>query len=127
MKSIFVILALLLPTSTFVSHQSKWIPAKNYLLLAEHKKVFNVINTWVSFRYQTDFYNYDFEYAIKETELGFKAEVMPLYIGKDGKYAYMIDGDMCIDLDSKFNLVQAYQCGFPPYPDLTIKRKSPTD
>jgi hypothetical protein len=122
MKSIFVILALLLPTFTFVSHQSKWIPVKNYLFLAEHKKVFNIIKTWASFRYQTDFENYDFEYAINETELGFKAEVTPLFISKNGKYAYMIDGEMCIDLDSKFNLVQEYQCGFPPYPDVSTKK-----
>jgi hypothetical protein len=52
--------------------------------------------------------------------------LMPLHIGEDGKYAYMIDGDMCIDLDSKFNLIQVYQCGFPPYPDLTAKKKSLT-
>jgi hypothetical protein len=103
-----------LSSFAFGGYESKWIPKKPYEFNSEDKDTLIFAKNWASSRYNTNKDKYDFEYTVRKLNSGFRLEVTPLYIGPNGKYLYMIDGEMCLDLDEGRKLVQAYQCAFPP-------------
>lgn len=110
----FLVFVTSLSSFAFVSYESKWIPKKSYIFNTEDKDVLIVAKSWASSKYNTDKVKYDFEYSVRKLDAGFRLEVTPLHIGPDGKYLYMIDGEMCLDLNGGRQLVQVYQCAFPP-------------
>ena len=73
------------------------------------------LKKWATEKYLIKNKNYDFEYAIEKSSIGFNAEVTPLYIDSDGKYLYMVDGEMCLNINGELKIIESYQCAFPPY------------
>lgn len=112
----FIVFALSLSLFAFFgTDESKWIPKKPDVLSAEEKDVLVVAKNWARNRYNSDEEKIDFEYAIRKLDAGFRVEVRPRHIGSDGKYYYVVDGQMCLDLNEERKLIEAYQCAFPPF------------
>lgn len=116
MKFICAFLLFVISSSSlaFISYESKWIPKKSYTLNTADKDVLIVAKSWASSNYNVNKEKYDFEYAVRKLNAGFRLEITPLYIGSDGKYLYMVDGEMCLDLNRERKVVMVYQCAFPP-------------
>ncbi|WP_212677712.1 hypothetical protein [Undibacterium rivi] len=116
MKFIWAFLLFVTSSSSFafVSYESKWIPKKSYVLNTADKDVLIVAKSWASSHYNVNKEKYDFEYSVRKLDAGFRLEITPLHIGLDGKYLYMIDGEMCLDLNRGRKVVLVYQCSFPP-------------
>lgn len=111
----FIVFALSLSLFAFFgTDESKWIPKKPDVLSAEEKDVLVVAKNWALNRYNSHKEKIDFEYAIRKLDVGFRVEINPRLIGADGDY-YVVDGQMCLDLDKERKLIEAYQCAFPPF------------
>jgi len=110
----FLLVATSSSSFAFVRYESKWIPKKSYILNTADKDVLIVAKSWASGNYSTNKEKYDFEYSVRKLDTGFRLEITPLFIGSDGKYLYMTDGEMCLDLNRRRKLVLVYQCTFPP-------------
>lgn len=112
----FIVFALSLSLFAFFgTDESKWIPKKPDVLSAEEKDVLVVAKNWTLNRYNSHKEKIDFEYAIRKLDVGFRVEINPRLIGADGEYYYVVDGQMCLDLDKERKLIEAYQCAFPPF------------
>lgn len=112
----FIVFALSLSLFAFFgTDESKWIPKKPDVLSAEEKDVLVVAKNWALNRYNSVKEKIDFEYAIRKLDVGFRVEINPRLIGADGEYYYVVDGQMCLDLDKERKLIQAYQCALPPF------------
>jgi glyoxylate carboligase len=88
---------------------------KSYKPQAEHEKVLVALKEWTSVKYGARSGKYDFEYAIEKLGTGFKARVTPLHINAEGKYLYIIDGEMCLNINGDLKIIESYQCAFPPF------------
>ena len=112
----FLVFALSLSLFAFFgSDESKWIPKKPHVLSAEEKDVLVVAKSWARNRYNSEREKIDFEYAIRKLDAGFRVEVRPRHIDAEGSFYYVVDGEMCLDLNEERKLIQAYQCAFPPF------------
>jgi hypothetical protein len=115
MKLISIVFIVSLAPSAFANYESKWTPTHSYQVNEIDKNALAVAKNWALSNYDTSKAKYDFEYSIRKVGMKFEVELTPVHINEAGQHIYMLDGEMCLELNQEFKILEYYQCAFPPY------------